>query len=135
MAVVALPVDVTLVEPDKMNLLGLILASIIRRRMAEPGAQHHARNLCGRLLIEAGGMTVGLSFHHRQVRIQRGAPALPVKAHIRGSLTALVDAALARRRIFHFAHGDLRVWGWPLTLWHFFHLVRASYPTERATTS
>ena len=118
--------EVMLVEPERMNLLGLMLASVIRRRLDDARARRHARRLRGQVLVEAGQMRVSLAFTETQIEIRRGKPPGPRAAWIRGTLTALLDAAQGRRRVLHLLRGELVAWGWPTTLWHMLSLMRTT---------
>ncbi|MFC1642417.1 hypothetical protein ACFL5O_06985 [Myxococcota bacterium] len=114
----------TLVEPERMNLLGLMLASLISRRLADPVARRHANQLRGHVAIAAGGMQVAIYFEPGRVEVSRGPASKRPVARIRGTLMALLDAALGRRRVLHFLCGRIRVWGGPLALWHMLRLMR-----------
>ncbi len=120
------PVSVILVDPERMNLLGLMLASLLRRRLGDPGARRHARSLHGQVWVEAGEMQVTLAFSETGIEILKGKAPRPRAASIRGTLTALLDAAQGRRRILHVLRGELIAWGWPTTLWHMLSLLRTS---------
>jgi hypothetical protein len=121
--------DIVLIEPERMNLLGLLLASLLERRLVDPGARRHFRALHGQVQIEAGAMKVMLGFGAGKLEIRRGsAPELPV-ASVRGTLIALLDAALGRRRIEHVLRGELSAWGRPVALWRLFSLMRAGKST------
>jgi hypothetical protein len=120
--------EVVLVEPERMNLLGLLLGSVITRRLDEAGARWHARCLRGQVLVEAGEMRVSLGFTQAKIQIRRGRSPGPRAAFIRGTLTALLDAAQGRRRVLHVLRGELVAWGWPTTLWHMLSLLRTTAP-------
>jgi hypothetical protein len=119
---------ITLVDADRMNLLELMLASMITRRLEDAGGRWHLDRLRGQVLIQAGEMQVGMRFSEGRLEIRRGMPTGPLAARIRGTLTALLDAALGRRRIQHFFRGELSAWGWPTTLWHLLSLMRTAPP-------
>lgn len=116
--------EVTLVDPDRMNLLGLMLASLLRRRLEQPRARRYAERLHGCVAIQAGGMQITLHFARDRIQIERGPSRVRTIAAIRGSLIALLDAALGRRRVHHFLRGELVAWGWPTTLWQLLSLVQ-----------
>jgi hypothetical protein len=115
---------VSVEAPDRMNLLGLMLASVLARRLAVPEAARHARCLAGDVIIDAEGMWVMLHFENGTVSIRRSSPERRI-AHLSGTLTALLDAALGRNRIRHFLGGRLSARGRPMALWHLLALVRA----------
>lgn len=103
-----------------MNLLGLLLRGIIERRL-----EGHAPRLRGDVAIDASGMRVTLRFAPDAVAITRAAAVKPV-ARVRGTLTALADAALGRGRLRAFLDGRLRVRGRPLALLRLLSLLRVS---------
>jgi hypothetical protein len=119
-------IHVVLVEPERMNLLGLMLASLIGRRLDDAGARRHAHHLAGQVFVQAGEMQLTLSFTSAEVRIRRGKAPGPKAASIRGTLTALLDAAQGRRRVLHVLRGELVAWGWPTTMWHMLSLLRTT---------
>jgi hypothetical protein len=116
--------SVVVVEPERMSVLGLILASLLRRRLAEPSARRHAHAMRGDVLVEASGMHVTLSFEPGRIWISRGAAAHP-RARIRGTLAALLGAALGHDRLRNVLTGQLRVRGSALALWRLLALMRA----------
>lgn len=113
---------VEIVDPEGMNLLGLLLASVLERSLADPAATRLARRLRGEVLVDASGMQAVLNFQSGRVRIERGPARRPV-ARVEGSLTSLLDAALGRRRLEHAARGELRGRGRLLMLWRVLRLI------------
>jgi hypothetical protein len=111
---------VTVDDPGGMSLLGLLLAGLLERRFAA-GARTALRGDVG---IDAGGMLVTLSFSADEVRVARGRPAR-ARARIRGTLVALLDAALGRNEVRAFLRGDLRPAGSPLALLRLLRLLKA----------
>lgn len=115
---------IAIVDPERMNLLGLLLSSLLARRLADPKAARHARALRGDVHIEASGMQVTLRFEPSRIEITR-TPSTEPRVRVAGTLTALLGAALGRDRVKSVLRGELRVWGSPLGLWHILSLVRA----------
>ena len=112
---------VEIVEPETMSLLGLMLASVLSRRAAEI----RGTGLRGDIRIDAGGMQVTLRFTDGKVAISRRPPAGAPIASIRGTLSALLDAALGRGRVRAWLAGQLRVRGSPLALLRLLALLKA----------
>jgi hypothetical protein len=108
---------VRVVEPERMSLLGLMVAGMLERVLRDPGAVRHAMGIDGPVALEAGGMQVHLRFGPREVSVTRGPVARPV-ARLRGSLRAFLDAAIGRRRVEHVVRGQLRLGGRPRPLLH-----------------
>jgi len=84
---------VTIDDPPRMNLLGLILGSVLERNLQQPALQRRATSLRAEVLVQAGEMVVTLAFEGAKVVVRRGRTARP-KASVRGSLGALTDFAL-----------------------------------------
>jgi hypothetical protein len=128
-----LPDLVVIDEPERMNLLGLMLGAILGRSLARrwptnatggPGARPRLP-ACGDVVLCAGRMEVTLHFAPDAVTIRRGAVAKP-RARIRGELVALVAAGLRQvgASLWALLRGHLRPWGNPVALWHLFRLLR-----------
>lgn len=115
---------VSLREPDRASLLELMLASLLRRRLTSRSARRHARALGGAVAVEAGGMRATLRPRNGGLQITRGS-AFDARAHVGGTLAAIVDAATSRRRLAHLARGELSAIGRPRTLWHALALLHA----------
>ena len=107
---------VTVVEPERMNLLGLMLRSVIERRLASQQTARLTRFLRGDVVIDASGMQVTLRFGGDKVVITREPPTARPVAEIRGTLVGMLDAALQRNRVQHFLRGELKPRGRPLQL-------------------
>ncbi|MCC6994664.1 MAG: hypothetical protein IT370_08655 [Deltaproteobacteria bacterium] len=103
-------VKVRVLEPERMSLPGLMLQGILERARAAPSSR-----LRGEVLVDADGAQVTLRFSDQLVEITR-APAVRPVAVVRGTLRALLDAALGRGRVRAWLAGRLRVRGGPLTL-------------------
>lgn len=115
---------VTVSRPESMNLLGLMLSNILRRRLAERSGRRHASAIHGDVVIEASGMIVTLAFEPSHVEISRRTATHPL-AQIRGTLVALLEAALGEHVAQNFLSKNLRVRGNAGALWHVFSLVKA----------
>lgn len=115
---------VVVVEPERMNVLGLMLANLLERRLTNPDVARHVRALRGDVLLDAGGMQASLRFGPDRVFVTRGVPRR-ARAEIRGTLTAFFDAALGRHRARNVLAGRLGFRGNPLVLWHLLELLRA----------
>jgi hypothetical protein len=119
-------IEVATTAPESLNLLGLMMGSLIRRQLLVPSAARHARALRGQVAINAGGMLAVLDFEPDRISISSGAPARSPRASVSGSLVALLDAALGRRRLRHVLRGDLIAWGSPWALWHLLMLLKVT---------
>jgi hypothetical protein len=86
---------VRLEDPERMNLLGLLLRSILERRLAEPAARRRAARLRGEVAVRGGRMRVTLRFEPTGIVITRAASARP-RARVEGTLAGLLAVALGR---------------------------------------
>jgi len=110
-------------DSERANILELMLASLLRRKLASRGARAHARAIAGPVEIRAGEMQATLTFSADDVSISRHHGEY-AEARVRGSLAAIVDAALGWRSLSHVLHGRLHVEGSPRVLWHLLALLR-----------
>jgi hypothetical protein len=110
---------VEIADPETMSLLGLMLASVLGRSLGDK-----VPRLRGDVAIDGGGMQVTLHFDDDGVIISRRPAARPI-ARVRGTLTALLDAALGRGRVRAWLAGRLHVGGSPLALLRLLALLRA----------
>lgn len=117
------PPAVTIDDPPRMNLLGLILGNIIERNLADPARQRGAARLRGDVVVQAGEMIVTLSFAESGVTVRRGAAARP-RAAVRGSLDTLMGLALGRGMVGPVLAGRLKPQGSLLQLLRMRRLLR-----------
>jgi hypothetical protein len=118
------PARVTVIDLERMNLLGLMLRSLLARRLGDRGARRHFEALSGLVEVEAGAMRVTLAFERSGLEIRRGGRTARPVARVRGTLIALLDAALGRGLFRHVLRGELFARGSPLVLWHLLALMR-----------
>jgi len=115
--------SVTIDDPPSMNLLGLILASILERNLADPARQRGAARLRGDVVVQAGEMVVTLSFAEGGVTVRRGAAEHP-RAAVRGSLDTLMGLSLGRGMVGPVLAGRLKPRGSLLQLWRIRRLLQ-----------
>jgi len=115
---------VSIVAPERMNLLGLILRSILERRLAQPGGRRAAAGLRGDIVVDARGMRVTLRFHGGGVRITREPPRARALATVSGTMQAFIDASLGRGMVRAVLARQLRVYGNPAALVRLIALLR-----------
>jgi hypothetical protein len=110
-------------DPERANLLELMLQSVLRRRLTDPRTIAHARALAGSVVVEAGEMRARLVFGSGQITITRGDDRGGA-ARVRGTLPAVIAAALGQQRVANVLRGRLRVNGHPRVLWHLLRLLQ-----------
>ena len=88
---VAVP-HVVIEDPPTMNLLGLFLASTLRRRLV---GEHRPCRLRGTLIIDAEGMRAAVRFDEDGATVTRS--ETPARVTISGSLASLLEAILRPR--------------------------------------
>lgn len=116
---------VEVADPERMHLLGLMLASVLSRRLEDARAAANARKIKKPVVIIAGEMVVSLHFEEGRVAVRREPPAERVGARIEGTLMALLDVALGQKRLRHVLLGRIRVRGSPLVLLRMLALLRS----------
>lgn len=110
--------QVTVREPDRMSLPGLIAAGILERRL---GGETRVA-LRGDVVLEVAGARVTLRFGDAGVEVTRE-PAVDPIAEIHGNYGAFVD--LASGRPLRSFRGGMRVRGAPGILLQLLPLLRA----------
>lgn len=113
-------------QPERMNLLGLLLGAVIERNLATPEGARALRGLSGVVLVTAGSMRAALELGADGLRIAREPTAKPT-AELHGSLSILARVALNDSLLGMVAPllcGDLIARGNPLTLLRLRPLLR-----------
>lgn len=104
--------NVEIADPDRMSLAGLLVASVLRRNLADPALASRAGRLRGAVGVDAGGMLLGLEFSGDGVRVSRGLPERP-RVTILAPLDALLDVALGAGAVGAFLRRRVRFRGNP----------------------
>jgi hypothetical protein len=114
---------VTIDEPGRMNLLGLMLADVLQRNVDTEGGQRVLARLAGEFVIGAGEMQVALRVAPDGVTVSRQATNRP-RAELHGTLDTLLGLALGHNPVAPVLLGRLRLRGNPLALWQLRSLLR-----------
>lgn len=102
---------VTIDDPPRMNLLGLILGDIMERSLADPDRRRrYAALVPAEVVVRAGEMTVTLGFEREALVVRRGAAERP-RAQVAGSLDALMDLSLGGGMVGPWLTGRLKTRG------------------------
>jgi hypothetical protein len=110
---------VSLVAPERMNLLGLLLRGLLERRLAR-----RPTRLRGEVVLGAGEMRVTVRFIGGGVELTRDPPARRAVASVLGTPAALLDLARGRGLLRAWLRGLLHARGRPLALLRLFLLFR-----------
>lgn len=102
--------NVSIEDPARMNLLGLILGSIIERNMADEDLSRRYEKLVADVVVRAGEMTVALRFDRGRVVITRRPVDRP-RAQVGGSLASLMKLSLGGGMVGPWLAGRLKTKG------------------------
>jgi len=97
-------------DPPSMNLLGLLLGSIIERQAGTAATQRRLNKLRGALVVEAGSMTISMTFDGGRVTISRGAVDHP-RAKVHGTMQGLMDISLGGGMVGPWLAGRIKTQG------------------------
>lgn len=111
-------------NPAEMNLLGLLLGSLIERRVADAALARKLERLRGDVVVEAGKMCITLRFEPGRLTVLRGASEAP-RARVSGSMDALLRIALGNGMVGPWLAGQIRTQGNLLLLLRMLPLMRA----------
>lgn len=109
-------------NPEKMNLLGLILANILKKNLKNKGVSRLLERLSSSINIKAGRMKVNLRFNKGEIQIRRGFSD-NADACVSGTLDAFIDLGLRRNLLNRFLKGDVKIGGNILKLLPLFKLL------------
>jgi hypothetical protein len=119
---------VVFVPPERMNLLGYILRSLLERALTIPRQARRVRKLKGPIEIRASSMRIVLAATGEEVVLRvpdTGEPGPRSVARVQGDLDALLSLALGRRFARNMIRGRLRVGGRVWRLLPLLFLLRA----------
>ena len=120
---------VTLEQPEKMCLLGLLLRALLEDNLAGPRGQARARKIAGDIEVSAGGMTITLRFAEGRLTVRQGG-CDEARARVRGSLPALLAVARGGGVVGPFLRRKIRIGGNPFLMLRMLPLLRV--PKARA---
>lgn len=97
-------------EPQRMNLLGLLLANVMERALEDPRTQRKCAPLKGGIQVRAGRMEVRIRFNEGRVEVLRASEDRP-RASVSGDLSTLADVTLGGGVVRHYLRRRLKVGG------------------------
>lgn len=115
---------VTVDDPKRMSLLGLILASIIQRNLEHEENRRRIGRLSGAVAVTAGEMKVTLRFAEGRLTVTRAEDEKP-RAAVSGTMDSLMGVALGRGMVGPWLAGKLKVSGNLLLLLRMLPLMSA----------
>ena len=98
------------IPPDKINLLGHFVHSLIERNIKTPKGEKVFRRMKGRILVVASGMEAMLHFQKDTLTISTEISEKP-GARIAGSLETLLRTALGKGFVGPVLSGKLKIGG------------------------
>ena len=101
---------VTIDDPPRMNLLGLLLGNIIQRNLDDEARLRRFQKMSGALEVHAGEMCVTLTFAEGKMTVSRG-PADKPKATVSGAMDALLGMALGGGMVWPWLAGRIKTSG------------------------
>ena len=109
---------VTVDSPETMNLMGLLFAGFVEKRLEDPQRRAQAQRLRGVFGITAGSMAIHLEFTGERITLRKGVPD-EARASIRGEMSDLL-AVVSGGSLWSAAglvlRGRLSIGGNPLAL-------------------
>ncbi len=106
---------VTVINPENMNLLGLLMKGFFENRLQDETVARKASELHGAYHVTAGKMDVTLLFDKGNITIERGRSRPPL-ASIKGSMDALLGMITGKGYIWPVLTFKVRIGGNPLAL-------------------
>lgn len=116
-------------DPERMSLLGLMLAGLVRDNLGDPSLAGRAARLEGSLGVTAGRMKVTLVFDRGAIRVRRGLDP-DLGACVTGSLAGLMRVSLGHGVLGAVLRGGTRVRGNPFFALRVMPLFRAPAARE-----
>ncbi len=101
---------VTVDDPERMSLLGLILASIIRRNLEHEENLARLKRLDGAVAVTAGEMQVTLRFADGALTVTRAQEDKP-RAAVSGTMDSLMGVSLGQGMVGPWLAGKLKTRG------------------------
>ncbi|MCC6525339.1 MAG: SCP2 sterol-binding domain-containing protein [Polyangiaceae bacterium] len=114
---------VILHEPERMNLLGLLMRGLLAANLEDPELRARALRLRAGIHVRAGDMHVTLRFAEDGVHITAGAEAS--NARVSGDMKALLGVVTGAGMIGPVLRGRVRIGGNPFLLLRVLPLIRA----------
>jgi len=103
--------EIVFEKPERMNLLGYLLRSRLRSRLADESFCRRLERINRPLVIEAGGMRVFLLAREGKLYLNAEPFDQEACAGIRAELMAVLQLMLYRRWLLSFFTGKIAIWG------------------------
>lgn len=106
---------VEIIQPERMHLMGLMLASLFEKNLSRPGAIERLKGKNTKIGISAGGMKITLHLKDGNIIIRNGFEGR-LDAKVEGTMDGFMAFGVHRRMIGPWLKGKLRVSGNPFAL-------------------
>ncbi|HOX36623.1 MAG TPA: hypothetical protein PL033_01435 [Candidatus Brocadiia bacterium] len=106
---------VEIVEPEKMHLMGLMLAHLFEKNLSKPGAADRLKSKDSRIGIGAGGMKITLHMSDGRVIVSKGFEGR-IAARVEGTMDGFMAFGVHRSMVGPYLQGKLKIAGNPFAL-------------------
>ncbi len=124
MSQVQSPVLVRVEDPERMNLMGLLMRGLLETTANSERGRRIVRSLRGDVKVVAGSMAVTLCFSKGEVILRREAKSSP-RASVSGEMKPLLEIVAGGGLVLPVLSGRVRVRGNLLMLLKMLPLIRA----------
>ena len=101
---------VVIEQPERMNLLGLMLGQLLERNLARPELLARAQKISGSVAVVVGEMGITMTFFQGKVTVIRGASD-DASARVSGSMPDLLQLSLGGGMVGLWLSGKLKTRG------------------------
>lgn len=112
-------------DPEHMNILGLLMAGLLKQTLAAAGNAKRAGRMKGDVFVKAGGMGVSLRFDGQGIVILKGPTDRP-RARVGGGMEDLLSMVTGGGFVGPVLSGKVRIGGNPFFLLKMLPLIQAS---------
>jgi len=124
-------VQVVLDEPERQNLLGLLIKDMIAANLAGGGHDGGLRSATGDIQVQAGAMVVTIRLGGGTVTILAGPSERPA-ARVKGDMAAFLGVASGGGLVGPLLRGEIGFGGNPFLLLKLLPLIKAPPPAAGA---
>jgi len=115
--------NVRVEDPERMNLMGLLMRGLLETSLKSAAGQRAARKLRGDVRVNAGTMGVTLSFTENEIVLRGGESGKP-RAYVRGEMKPLLEMVAGGSLVGPVLRRKVKVGGNLLMLLRLLPLIR-----------